>query len=127
MNRDTGGVNLYIRRICKICTLTIALNSCCTVTTHSVGRKEVGVTITTSSNNYGVGAEANQLTCAEILGDDTTGTTVNNHYIFHLITGIKLYLTGLYLTAQRTVGAQQQLLTGLTLSVEGTTYLSTTE
>ena len=100
MNGDTGGVNLNVRGICKISTLTIALNSGCTVTTHSVGRKEIGVTITTSSDDYGVGTEANQLTCAEIFGDDTTSTTINDHHIFHLITGIELHLTSLNLTAQ---------------------------
>ena len=36
MNGDTGGVNLNVRRICKVSTLAIALNSGGTVTTHSV-------------------------------------------------------------------------------------------
>ena len=40
---------------CISYTLAVALDSCCTVTTHSVCRKEVSVTITTGSDNYGVG------------------------------------------------------------------------
>ena len=127
MNGNTGGVNLNVRGICEVCTLTIALDSSCTVTTHSIGREEVGVTITTSSNHYGIGAETLQLTSNEVLGNDTTSTTVNDDYILHLVTGIELHLASLYLTAQRAIGTQQQLLTGLTLSIECTAYLSTTE
>ena len=36
MNKDTSEVNLNIRKISKVCTLTIALHSGSTVTTHSV-------------------------------------------------------------------------------------------
>ena len=127
MNGDTGGVNLNIRGISHEGTLTIALDGSCAVATHSVGREEVGVTISASSDNYCIGAEANQLTCAEILGDDTTGTTINDYHVFHLITGVELYLASVNLTAQRAIGTQQQLLTCLTLSIECTAYLSTTE
>ena len=37
MNGDTSGVNLNVRRICEISTLTIALNGSCTVAAHSIG------------------------------------------------------------------------------------------
>jgi len=127
MNGDTGGVNLNVRGVSKVCTLTIALNGCCTVTSHSVGREEVGVSVTTSSDDNCVCREALQLTCYEVLGNDTTSTSVNDDYILHLITSVELHLAGIYLTAQRAIGTEQQLLTGLTLGVECTAYLSTTE
>ena len=100
MNGDTGGVNLNIRGICKVSTLTIALNGSRAVTAHGVGREEVGISVTTSSDNNSVGAEANQLTSRQILGDDTTSATINDDHVFHLITCIELNLAGLYLTAQ---------------------------
>ncbi len=37
MHGDTGGVNLHVRGICKVGTLTIALNGCGAVASHSVG------------------------------------------------------------------------------------------
>ena len=100
MNGDTSGVNLNVRWICKVSTLTIALNSGCTVTSHCIGREEVGVTITTSSDNYGIGAKTNQLTCAEILGDDTTSATINNDHILHLVASIEFHLASLHLTRE---------------------------
>ena len=100
MNGDTGGVNLNIRGVSKVSTLTIALNSSGTVTTHSVCREEVSVTITTSSDNNCVSREALQLTSAEVLGNDTASTAINDDYILHFVTGIELYLTSVYLTAQ---------------------------
>ena len=127
MNGDTGGVNLNVRGICKVSTLAIALNGGGTVTTHSVCAQEIGITVSTSSDHHSIGAEANQLTCAEILGDDTTSATINDDHILHLITSVELHLTSLNLTAQRAIGTQQQLLTGLTFGVECTAYLSTTE
>ena len=36
-------------------------------------------------SNYGVGRETLQLTCNQILGDDTTSVTVNDHNILHLV------------------------------------------
>ena len=82
MNGNTGGVNLNIRRVSKVSTLTIALNGSGTVTSHSVGRKEVGITISTSSDNYGIGAETLQFTGNEVLGDDTTSETINDTRLF---------------------------------------------
>ena len=113
MNGDTGGVNLNVRRISKVSTLAIALNGSRAVTAHSIGREEIGITITTSSDNHSVCREALQLASNEVLGDDTTGTTVNDHHIFHLIASIEFHLTSLHLTAQRAIGSEQQLLTRL--------------
>ena len=100
MNGDTGGVNLNVRRICKVSTLTIALNGCRTVTTHSVCREEISVTITTSSNHHSVSAETLQLTSNKVLGNNTTSATINDDHILHLITGVELHLTSLYLARE---------------------------
>ena len=100
MNGDTSGVNLNVRGICKVSTLTIALYGSRTVTTHSVGREEIGVAVTASSDDNGISAEALQLTCCQVLGNDTTSAAVDDDHILHLIAGIELYLAGLYLTAQ---------------------------
>ena len=82
-------MDLNVARICEVSTLTIALDSCCTVATHSVCRKEVCVAITTSSDNNCVCRETLELTGNGVLGDDTTSTTVNDNYVFHLVTSIE--------------------------------------
>ena len=127
MYRDTSRVNLNVCRVSEYSTLAVARDSSCTVTTHSVGRQEVSVTITTGSDNYCVSGEAFQFTCYKIFSDDTAGTSVNDHHILHFITSVQFYSTYVYLTAQCRVSTQQQLLTSLAFSVESTGYLCTTE
>ena len=98
MYGDTGGMNLYIRRIGHIGSLTITLDSSGTVTAHRIGTQEVSITITACGNHHGIGREALQLTSNQILGNDTTGTAVHNHHVLHLITGEELHLASMNLT-----------------------------
>ena len=113
-------MDLYVARIGEVSTLAIALNGSCTVAAHRVGREEVSVTITTGSDDHGIGREALQLAAHQVLGDDTTCVAIDNHHILHLITGVEFHLTLMHLTAQRRVGTQEELLSGLSLGVEGT-------
>ena len=127
MHRNTSWVNLNVRRISHHCALAEALNSCCAVTTHSVRREEVGVAIAASSDDDSVCAEALQLASHKVLGDDAASSAVNNHYILHLIAGEQLHLASLNFLTQRRISTEKQLLTCLTLRIERTAYLSTTE
>ena len=91
MNGDTCRVNLYVAGVCEVCTLAVALDGCSTVATHSVGREEVCVAITTSSDYHGVCREALELACNEVLGDNTASTSVNDYYVFHLVACVEAY------------------------------------
>ncbi len=127
MHWDTCRVNLNVRRICKVSTLAEALNCCSTVATHSVGREEVGVAVTTGGDYHSVCRETLQFACNEVLGDDAACATVNDNHVLHLVTGVEFHLAGINLAHQRTVSTEQQLLTCLSLGIEGTAHLSTTE
>ena len=100
MYRNTRGVNLYEAWISEISTLAIGLDGSGTVTSHGVGREEVGVAITTSGQTHGMCGKANELACYEILGDDTTGAAVDNHHIFHLHAGVELHRAVVHLFHQ---------------------------
>ena len=54
---NTSGMNLHVRRVGKVGTLAVTLYGGGAVTAHCVGREEVGVAISTGSNNHGVGRE----------------------------------------------------------------------
>ena len=127
MNGDTGGVNLHIGWIGKISSLAVALNGSSTVAAHGVGGEEVGIAITTGGDDHGIGGEALQLAGDQVLGDDTTGTAVDNHHIFHLVAGVELHLAGMYLCAERRVGTEQKLLSCLSLGIERTRHLCATK
>ena len=118
--RNTSRVDLNVCRVSKYGTLAVARNSSRTVTTHSVCRQEVSVSVTTGSDNYCVSGETFQFTCYKVFGNDTAGTSVNDDNVLHFIAGVKFYSTYVYLTAQCGVSTQQQLLACLTFSVEST-------
>ncbi len=120
-------MNLNVRRIGKIGTLAVALNGSGAVAAHGVGGEEIGVAITTSGDDDGVGGESLQLAGDEVLGNDATCATVDNHHVFHLVAGVELHLAGLHLCRERRIGAQQQLLARLSLGVERTAHLGTAE
>ena len=91
MDGDTGGVNLNEARVSKVSTLTVCLDSSCAVATHSVGRKEVSIAITTGSQANGVSCIALELTADKVLGDDATATTIDDHNILNLCTSVELH------------------------------------
>ena len=74
----------------------------------------------TGSDYHSVGGKTFQFTGNEVLCNDTAGTSVNEDNIFHFVAGVQFYGTYVHLAAQCRVCTQQQLLSGLTFSVEST-------
>ena len=124
---DTGRVNLNVRGIGEVSTLAIALDGGGAVAAHCVGREEVGIAVSTRRDDDRIGRETLQFTRREVFGDDATSVTIDNHEVFHFISREELYFAQFDLTAQRRIGTEQQLLTGLTLGVERTAHLCATE
>ena len=100
MHRNTSRVDLNIRRICHVSTLTVALNGSCAVAAHSVSREEISISITSGSNHYGIGCETFKLTGNEVLGDNTTCMAVNDNNVFHFIAREELHLARIDLCTQ---------------------------
>ena len=120
-------MNLRIGRVGKVGTFVVALYGNRAVRCHGVGRKEVYVTVSTGSDNYGVSGKALDVAGYQVTGNDTAGTAVDDDEVEHLVAGILFYRTFLYLAVERCVCTQQQLLSRLTLGIESTRYLGTTE
>ena len=127
MHGDTSGVNLHVSRVSKDSTLAVASDSSRCVTAHSVGREEVSVTITTCTNHHSVCSVAFDFTSHEVASDDTASATIDDHEVEHLIASIELHSASVHLAHERRVSTKEELLTSLTLSVESTAHLSTTE
>ena len=124
---DTGGVNLHVSRICEVGTLAVASYCGATVAAHSVCRKEICVAVTAGGDNHSVSGKALKLAGYEVFGDDTAGTAVDDNYVVHLIAVEALHLAELDLAVERRVSTEKELLSGLTLGIESTRYLCTTE
>ena len=71
--------------------------------------------------------KAFELTVNEVTGNDTTSAAVDDYNVLHFVAAVKLYGAGVNLAHQGRVSTEQELLTGLTLCVERTAYLYTTE
>ena len=68
-----------------------------------------------------------QLACNEVAYNNTAGTTVNDYEVEHFATVVRLHLTFLNLTVERSVSAEEELLTGLSLCIECTAHLGAAE
>ena len=120
-------MNLYVSGVCEISSLAVTLHGSRTVAAHGVGRKEIRITVTSGSDNYGMGGKTLQFTGHQVAGDNTACTAVHHHQIHHLVTGEQFHRTGIHLTAQSRISTEQQLLSGLSFGVERTGYLCATE
>ena len=76
--------------------------------------------------------ETLELTCNKVLRDDTAGALytiliLDEDEFVHLVAVVALHLAELYLAVERAVCTEKELLSGLTLGIECTAHLSTTE
>ncbi len=127
MYRNTGRVDLNETGVSEVSTLAVSLQGSGAVATHSVGGEEVGVAVSAGSEADSVSRVALELAGYQILGNDTACATVDDDDVLHLGTRVELYSAAVDLFHQRGVSTEQQLLTGLTLGIERTANLHTTE
>src|SRR5690606_29826203 len=92
-----------------------------------IGRQIKYVSVSTCAQENGVSAVCFDFSSNKITGDDTPRLSVNRYEIQHFCARIHLHLAIGNLPVQSRVCTQQQLLSGLTTSVECTRYLSTTK
>ena len=101
--RNTSGVNLSVSRVGEISAFMITLNGYRAIRCHSVGRKEINVSVSAGSDNDSVCRESFNLSGNQITGDDTARTTVDNHEVEHLVTCKLFYRTFFHLTVERCI------------------------
>ena len=124
---DTGRMDLREAGIGEECTPLIALKGCGAVGIHGVGGKEIGISISSGSDDNSVCTEALEPSGDEVAGDDTLGLTVYQHEVEHLVARITLDGTCSNLAVQGGICAEKQLLAGLAPCIEGTAHLDATE
>ena len=74
-----------------------------------------------------MGAEPLKLACHKITGDYSLGLAVDDDEVKHLVTGITLDCPGGNLTVQSGIGAEKELLSGLSAGIESTADLDSSE
>ena len=112
--------------------MAVHLHGSRTVTCHRVRGEEERVSVSSGTYYDCMSEEALDAAGNEVTGDDTACTLLavlisDEHDIEHLVTGVHLHFAFADLAAEGGISTEEQLLTGLTLCVEGTAYLRATE
>ena len=107
--------------------LLVALPGGGTVGIHRIGGKEIGISVAAGSEHHRMGAETLDFTGHEVAGDDSLGLAVDDHEVQHLVTGIALDGSCGDFLVQGSIGAEQELLAGLSAGIERTADLDTAE
>jgi hypothetical protein len=94
---------------------------------HGVRRQIEDIAVATAGQHHRVREVAGDLPSDQVPGDDPAGLVVNDDQIEHLGARVHLDLARRDLPGQRLVGAEQQLLTGLSAGIEGARDLHTAE
>ncbi len=127
MDGDTGRVDLREGEVRQVRALAESLDGGGAVAAHGVGAKEEGAAVTAGGEHDGVGGVALDFARQQVAHDDAAGAAVDNHDVEHLAAVEALYGAALDLAVQRRVSAEEELLAGLALGVEGTRYLGAAE
>ncbi len=92
-----------------------------------VGREEEDVAVPAGGEHHRVRGERRDRAGDEVPGDDPAGAPVLRHEVEHLGAGVQLDVAEVHLASERLVGAEQQLLAGLTARVERARHLRAAE
>ena len=125
-------MDLHVSRVGEIRALAVAGDGSGAVAAHGVGRKEVCVAVSAGGHYHCVCGETLELARHKVLGDDTacalhTVLVLDEDHVMHLIAVVALHLAELDLAVERRIGAEQQLLAGLTLGIESSAHLGAAE
>ena len=124
---DAGGVNLDIAGVGKSCAFLVAHPGGGAVAVHGIGGEVVDIAIATCGQHDGMGGIALEITSDKVAGDDAACAAVDNDEFHHLVAFMQFDTAAGNLTAQRTVGTEEELLAGLAAGVEGAADLRAAE
>ena len=132
VNGDAGGVYLHVAGVGEVGAFAVADPGGAAVAVHCVGGEEVDVAVAACGEDHGVGGVAFQLAADEVADDDAACAfaavlVFHQDEFFHLAAVVETDGAALDFAAQGTVGAEQQLLSGLSAGVEGSADLSAAE
>ena len=125
--RDAGGVDLRVAGVGEVGALAVRAPDGGGVASHRVGGQEEHVAVAAAGQHDGVGHVGLDLPGDHVAGDDAAGTAVDDDELDHLVATELLNRAGVHLTLKGLVGADEELLAGLSAGVEGAGDLHATE
>ena len=126
-DRNAGRMDLREAGICEQRAALVRPPGRRDVRVHGVGGKVVRRAIAAGRQNDGVACIPLDLARREIAGDDAARLAVDDDEVEHLAAGEQAHRSLVHLPHQRLVGAEQQLLPGLSARVERARHLRAAE
>ena len=125
--RDAGRVDLGVAGVGEQGALAMGPPRCGDVGGHRVGGEVVHVAVTAGGEHDGMRRVGVHLACEHVAHDDALRLAVLGDDIEHVGAVVQRDLATLDRAGKGLVGAEQELLAGLTPGVEGTAHLGATE
>ena len=97
------------------------------IASHSIGGKVKHVAIPSCTQDHCMAKISFYFACYEVTGDDATSFAFNSNNIEHLMAAVHVNFSHTNLSFKSRISSQQQLLTGLSGSIESTLNLHSTE
>ena len=126
-HRDAGGVDLHEARVGEQRAALVGAPGGGDVAGHGVGGQVVGVAVAAGGQEHRVRGVRLQAAVEQVAGDDAARGAVHDDHVQHLAPREHPHLAGGDLPAERSVGAEQELLAGLAARVEGARHLRAAE
>ncbi|MEY4033884.1 MAG: hypothetical protein RL492_1078 [Verrucomicrobiota bacterium] len=127
VHRDAGRVDLRVARVGETGAAAVGAEGRGDVATLGVGGEVEDVAVAAGADHDHVGGPGFDGAGDEVARDDALGLAVDEDEVEHLMARVHLHGAEANLTGERRVGADQQLLAGLTAGVEGAGNLGATE
>ena len=126
-HRDAGRVDLRIARVAEVGAAFVCLPDGGDVAAHGVRAQEEHVAVAAGAEQHRMCAMPLEFAGDQVAGDDAARLAVHDHHVHHLVAVEHLHGALAHLAHQRAVGAEQQLLTGLSAGIERTAHLDAAE
>lgn len=119
-DRDTSRVDLDVARVAKVSAAFVGTPSCRDVGGHSGGGEIIDVGVTARAKEDSVRGVSFDFARHEVAGDDALGDAVFDDQVVHLVAGVEFDALFVDFAHQAAVSAEEELLSCLTASIEGT-------
>ena len=121
--RDAGRVDLRVAGICHVGASPVGLPSCGHIGPHRIGAQKEHISIPPAAQHNGMGSMAFNFACNKVPGNDSPRLSVHLDHVHQFVTVVHGHFSLGNLTAQGTVGTQQQLLARLALGIKSPAHL----
>src|SRR5690625_3861534 len=120
-------MNLNVTWVGKICASSMCTPGGHHITSHSISREEIHISVSSGSYNHRVCCVSFEFSCDQVTCYNSTCFSIDHHQIHHLMSCIRLNFSAVDLSVHRTIGSEQKLLTCLSFRIKSSRHQYSTK